>query len=122
PDIRLPQPRLGERRAHARRLPGGVPGAVLAQVVGVRTVAHDGEPAAPRRRDEPAPQLRLAEEATVRRIREIVGILELVRVELDEDRKSTRLNSSHQIISYAVVCLKKKIAGHQPLASALSQQ
>src|SRR5207244_11536607 len=24
------------------------------------------------------------------------------------DRKSTRLNSSHQIISYAVVCLKKK--------------
>src|SRR5258708_39311014 len=25
-----------------------------------------------------------------------------------EDRKSTRLNSSHQIISYAVFCLKKK--------------
>src|SRR5207244_10495411 len=24
------------------------------------------------------------------------------------DRKSTRLNSSHQIISYAVICLKKK--------------
>src|SRR5258708_21426920 len=27
---------------------------------------------------------------------------------LVEDRKSTRLNSSHQIISYAVFCLKKK--------------
>src|SRR5258708_29839085 len=27
---------------------------------------------------------------------------------LGEDRKSTRLNSSHQIISYAVFCLKKK--------------
>src|SRR5258708_31297113 len=27
---------------------------------------------------------------------------------LDGDRKSTRLNSSHQIISYAVFCLKKK--------------
>src|SRR5438552_13944299 len=26
----------------------------------------------------------------------------------DVDRKSTRLNSSHQIISYAVFCLKKK--------------
>src|SRR5947208_10199568 len=26
------------------------------------------------------------------------------------DRKSTRLNSSHQIISYAVFCLKKKKA------------
>src|SRR5947208_9041365 len=27
------------------------------------------------------------------------------------DRKSTRLNSSHQIISYAVFCLKKKSTG-----------
>src|SRR5258708_31499725 len=27
------------------------------------------------------------------------------------DRKSTRLNSSHQIISYAVFCLKKKKDG-----------
>src|SRR5438552_18206825 len=27
---------------------------------------------------------------------------------LFRDRKSTRLNSSHQIISYAVFCLKKK--------------
>src|SRR3990170_7818079 len=30
-----------------------------------------------------------------------------------EDRKSTRLNSSHQIISYAVFCLKKKIKKQQ---------
>src|SRR5258708_31348341 len=29
------------------------------------------------------------------------------------DRKSTRLNSSHQIISYAVFCLKKKTISHQ---------
>src|SRR5258708_25220804 len=29
------------------------------------------------------------------------------------DRKSTRLNSSHQIISYAVFCLKKKDPLHQ---------
>src|SRR5687767_15287002 len=27
----------------------------------------------------------------------------------DQDRKSTRLNSSHYLISYAVFCLKKKI-------------
>src|SRR5256885_5879199 len=27
---------------------------------------------------------------------------------LDPDRKSTRLNSSHLVISYAVFCLKKK--------------
>src|SRR5256885_10907284 len=28
--------------------------------------------------------------------------------EVDRDRKSTRLNSSHLVISYAVFCLKKK--------------
>src|SRR5574341_734769 len=28
--------------------------------------------------------------------------------EIEQDRKSTRLNSSHQLISYAVFCLKKK--------------
>src|SRR5258708_26768158 len=32
----------------------------------------------------------------------------LADVGLLGDRKSTRLNSSHQIISYAVFCLKKK--------------
>src|SRR2546422_5762819 len=31
----------------------------------------------------------------------------------DEDRKSTRLNSSHGYISYAVFCLKKKKNIHQ---------
>src|SRR5258708_17435377 len=30
------------------------------------------------------------------------------------DRKSTRLNSSHQIISYAVFCLKKKKQHEEP--------
>src|SRR5256885_13091712 len=31
-----------------------------------------------------------------------------LRGKLAEDRKSTRLNSSHLVISYAVFCLKKK--------------
>src|SRR5437879_11621981 len=31
---------------------------------------------------------------------------------LPEDRKSTRLNSSHRCISYAVFCLKKKTMKH----------
>src|SRR5258708_29340630 len=34
-----------------------------------------------------------------------VGHIERIKT---PDRKSTRLNSSHQIISYAVFCLKKK--------------
>src|SRR5699024_12104410 len=33
----------------------------------------------------------------------------IVRNEIEGDRKSTRLNSSHVSISYAVFCLKKKI-------------
>src|SRR5947208_7411209 len=33
---------------------------------------------------------------------------EFPRTNIPRDRKSTRLNSSHQIISYAVFCLKKK--------------
>src|SRR5256885_12908925 len=32
----------------------------------------------------------------------------IAEVRLAEDRKSTRLNSSHLVISYAVFCLKKK--------------
>src|SRR5258708_30811741 len=35
---------------------------------------------------------------------------------LTEDRKSTRLNSSHQIISYAVFCLKKKKTNNKTYA------
>src|SRR3712207_8354101 len=33
----------------------------------------------------------------------------------DRDRKSTRLNSSHANISYAVFCLNKKTKPHYPL-------
>src|SRR3712207_7862557 len=36
-----------------------------------------------------------------------------------EDRKSTRLNSSHANISYAVFCLKKKNLAHCPLPPLL---
>src|SRR5260221_5670519 len=36
------------------------------------------------------------------------GLGALDAVALEEDRKSTRLNSSHTVISYAVFCLKKK--------------
>src|SRR5947208_8996830 len=36
------------------------------------------------------------------------GLVNAVNAPEPSDRKSTRLNSSHQIISYAVFCLKKK--------------
>src|SRR5437763_12188964 len=37
---------------------------------------------------------------------------------LSTDRKSTRLNSSHRCISYAVFCLKKKTEGEQRVDEA----
>src|SRR3712207_7337471 len=36
------------------------------------------------------------------------------RLDREPDRKSTRLNSSHANISYAVFCLKKKNTQHNP--------
>src|SRR5439155_12319736 len=40
----------------------------------------------------------------------------------DRDRKSTRLNSSHVAISYAVFCLKKKITMHAVITFLISIQ
>src|SRR5687768_17982741 len=40
---------------------------------------------------------------------ELLGVLDDAQKAKARDRKSTRLNSSHGYISYAVFCLKKKI-------------
>src|SRR5438132_3486546 len=40
--------------------------------------------------------------------------LEIDFIRPERDRKSTRLNSSHTVISYAVFCLKKKTNTHVP--------
>src|SRR5258708_10976736 len=49
----------------------------------------------------------------------VIGPAEEYDPVAEGDRKSTRLNSSHQIISYAVFCLKKKTAtaSYMPQAS-----
>src|SRR5258708_30647872 len=65
---------------------------------------HDALPICHHRR-----QLRLVRSAwDWRRGSSIAGRRHRLAIELPRDRKSTRLNSSHQIISYAVFCLKKK--------------
>src|SRR5690625_6569084 len=43
---------------------------------------------------------------------EVTGDLQQATIYITVDRKSTRLNSSHVAISYAVFCLKKK---HKPV-------
>src|SRR2546422_6097290 len=65
------------------------------------------EPAAPRPHDDLADAVRGIE------VPGRVGLgeaLVVVHVAVSLDRKSTRLNSSHGYISYAVFCLKKKNA------------
>src|SRR2546427_9365027 len=41
------------------------------------------------------------------------GLIGSIQPPAERDRKSTRLNSSHSQISYAVFCLKKKKTMHQ---------
>src|SRR5207244_7604464 len=53
----------------------------------------------------------LSHDVAVSRAAKFLEVINKVSPEYAEtmkDRKSTRLNSSHQIISYAVFCLKKK--------------
>src|SRR2546422_6676650 len=67
----------------------------------LRAASGAGSGAAPGLRPEVQPELhRLRPPARLPDDRRVV--------EVDGDRKSTRLNSSHGYISYAVFCLKKK--------------
>ena len=52
--------------------------------------------------------LSLTEEQRQDSIRDMIGAFHSDKVKPEADRKSTRLNSSHKPISYAVFCLKKK--------------
>src|SRR3712207_7395113 len=71
--------------------------------------------------DEVGVDLHLRAQAGAARARPVRRVeREDPRLELGEDRKSTRLNSSHANISYAVFCLKKKktyncILAHQQI-------
>src|SRR5260363_202519 len=67
-------------------------------------------------------QLRRPPSAQLPRSSPPAGFLRLPRRDRsDADRKSTRLNSSHQIISYAVFCLKKKKFNDQRLHERAQQ-
>src|SRR3712207_7399102 len=48
------------------------------------------------------------------RDRVFADAMDKVASNCERDRKSTRLNSSHANISYAVFCLKKKQSGESP--------
>src|SRR2546426_6519089 len=80
-----------------------------------RAPAHHREPARRRLDDGDPEPLRQQVVAARRADVHVDGVVErrqlVVRHEAEEahgDRKSTRLNSSHLVISYAVFCLNKK--------------
>src|SRR3712207_8184041 len=77
---------------------------IFVRVLGVlQEVADHGDAGRPALDLEAFPQRELV---LLRRLP--VGRRRPVAADVDEDRKSTRLNSSHANISYAVFCLKKK--------------
>src|SRR5688572_31093073 len=68
-------------------------------------------PAEREARDDGRAAMKIVEFATRRRVTILMVTVAIVLfgfVSLSRDRKSTRLNSSHSQISYAVFCLKKK--------------
>src|SRR5688572_30850476 len=71
------------------------------------------------RRVEPGPLARLAQR---RSDRPAVFGIHATTGEGDLDRKSTRLNSSHSQISYAVFCLKKKKTSCEPHETGICPQ
>src|SRR3712207_7143803 len=73
----------------------------------VRRSPRDPPPRASHRRDELLHPLVDGLERVLAQHRALRLVVEL-EVHPVEDRKSTRLNSSHANISYAVFCLKKK--------------
>src|SRR5436190_12505098 len=52
----------------------------------------------------------------------ILAFVVSAKIADDEDRKSTRLNSSHTVISYAVFCLKKKTRGRSECSPMYPQR
>src|SRR5256885_8599982 len=55
-------------------------------------------------------------ENIVKTIEHMIGGHTFFSIDSGRDRKSTRLNSSHLVISYAVFCLKKKKTQHSPVS------
>src|SRR5687768_18014292 len=75
------------------------------------------------------PYTTLFRSETFDEVRAAVPLRRLLRIghvfafpEVQRDRKSTRLNSSHGYISYAVFCLKKKILSRTDLIKSRPKQ
>src|SRR2546429_3473602 len=92
----------------------GLVGSVAEPLLPIERLDFDGVVFAPRQLVLPPIGADLGNAAEAAALNQIHGIAEMAPTALlhaalqDSDRKSTRLNSSHGYISYAVFCLKKK--------------
>src|SRR5256885_6681466 len=93
-------------KSRVRALPGG-PGDLVPELAGLDGLRNLAVRATLER---PVPVLLQRVEERVRNPHAVIRVL--ARHGLD--RKSTRLNSSHLVISYAVFCLKKKKPQYDP--------
>src|SRR2546422_7123882 len=73
-------------------------------------------------RSDPPPSANFRRHEAARRGRLISLLLLLMIIIVFVDRKSTRLNSSHGYISYAVFCLKKKKKSRHELGMAAARR
>src|SRR5207248_7417426 len=114
----------GAAAGHAaalRRLSEGAPalvalgGADGRGAAGRGVAQAPGRPPAPRERLAQLPQRSLDGGGGVLRRRDVPGGVAPAPALSPRDRKSTRLNSSHRTISYAVCCLEKKKARRQSI-------
>src|SRR2546422_1761202 len=85
---------------------GGVVLALVDRVAAVAAIRHAGKPCVTVSVDKVD-------------FREPIHVGELLTAYARVDRKSTRLNSSHGYISYAVFCLKKKNLSYSSKLAAL---
>src|SRR5215204_7453966 len=95
-------PSRGPRQGDVR---GGRPGSGLERH---QLGGEIAEPALPGRRRRCGPDDELAQPGVHVGLHQPARSLPARRHQGARDRKSTRLNSSHTVISYAVFCLKKK--------------
>src|SRR3712207_8903820 len=111
----LPDDRSDDQRGYHRKIEQGTEEAAGSDLIVQQQCDEQPQPHRQRHRgggvvesvDDGAAEALVAKEpAVVAQTDERLGRLQ--DVPLVEDRKSTRLNSSHANISYAVFCLKKK--------------
>ena len=84
PHVRFRVARLRERRPNARFDTRRPSGPVLAVVIGVRPVGHDNDSPLPRHGAQGAPQLLLAEVASVRGVSRVARVIQLAGRDFDE--------------------------------------